>query len=144
MITKSGKDVSLEALTPGEYIVPKGEERFYHCLIEVKQFSRTTGVKQSKPRLQKFGLKAFRKGVRENLVKQGYTITVLHDPSEWIKAHAEQVAQRAQADKAAKEAEIQAKVDAAVAKAIEAYKAAEKAAKAPKKSTKTKAEDSAQ
>ena len=144
MITKSGKDVSLEALTPGEYIVPKGEERFYHCLIEVKQFSRTTGAKQSKPRLQKFGLKAFRKSIRENLVKQGYTITVLHDPSEWIKAHAEQLAQMAQADKAAKEAEIQAKVDAAVAKAIEAYKASEKAAKAPKKTTKTKTEESAQ
>lgn len=143
MITKSGKDVSLEALTPGEYIVPKGEERFYHCLIEVKQFSRTTGVKQSRPRLQKFGLKAFRKDVRENLTKQGYTITVLHDPSEWVKAHAQKVAETKEAGKAAKEAEMQAKIDAAVAKAIEAYKASEKAAKAPKKA-KTKAEESAQ
>lgn len=137
MITKDGRDVAIEQLTPENYIVPKGEERLYHCVIEVRQFSRTTGKKQSHPRVQKFNRKIYEKSVRDSLIKQGYTITVLWNPNEWIKAHAEQKAQSVAAHKAAKEADMQAKIDAAVAKALEAYKAEEKAAKAKKSTKKT-------
>ena len=136
MITKDGRDVAIEQLTPENYIVPKGEERFYHCVIEVRQFSRTTGQKQSHPRVQKFNRKIWEKSVRDNLIKQGYTITVLWNPNEWIKAHAEQKAQAVAVSKAAKEAEIQARINDAVAKAVAEALAAQKAAKPTKKATK--------
>lgn len=133
MIQKDGKDVSIEALTPEQYIVPKGEERYYHCIVEVRQFDRNTGRKLSKARLQKFGKKAFERHIADGLRQQGYTVTVLHNPTEWLKAHEVEV-QKSKAEKeAAKEAEIQARIDAAVAKAIAALKVSEKAAKTPKK-----------
>lgn len=133
MITKDGKDVPVQALTAENYIVPAGEERFYHCLIEVKQFNQRTGERMSRPRVQKFGRKAWSKGVYDNLLRQGYTVTVLHDPTGWWKQQAERKAMSHAKREAAKEAEIQAKVDAAVAKAIADLKAAEKAAKGAKK-----------
>ena len=142
MITKDGRDVAIEQLTPENYIVPKGEERYYHCLVEVRNFSRTTGQKQSRPRVQKFNRKIFERVVRDNLIKSGWTITVLWNPTEWIKANAMQKAQAAAANTAAKEAEIQSRIDAAVAKAVAEALAAQKAAK-PKKTTK-KAEPKAE
>lgn len=141
MITKDGRDVAVEQLTPENYLVPKGEERYYHCLIEVKQYSRTTGAKQSRPRVQKFNRKIFERVVRDNLTQAGWTITVLWNPTEWIKAHAEKVAASKAASKAAKEAEIQSRIDDAVAKAVAQALAAQKAAKPAKKASAKKPAD---
>lgn len=135
MITKDGRDVAIEQLTPENYLVPKGEERYYHCLIEVRNFNRTTGAKLSKPRVQKFNPKIFEKLCRDKMADTGYTITILWNPTEWIKEHKEAVARA----KAERSASIQARIDKAVAEAVAAALAAQKKA-APKKTTK-KAEE---
>lgn len=91
MLVKTGvngetKDVSIFDVTPENYIVPKGEEHLYHCLVEVVKFDSDTGKRLSKPRVQVFGKKAYEEGVYHNLKKHGYTITVLHDPNEYLTA----------------------------------------------------------
>lgn len=118
MITKDGRDTAISNLTAENYIVPKGEEKSYHCVIEVTQYDPKTGRKLSKPRVQKFGKKMFDTHVRASLQKQGYDIRILHDPTAWL---AEQQAAAAQSRKAAAEAKAKAdqeKFDAAVAAAV--------------------------
>ena len=132
MITKDGRDTPIERLTPENYIVPKGEEKDYHAVIEVKAFNPNTGIKISRPRVQKFGRKIFESHVLASLKKQGYTVTILHDPTKWLE---EQAAKKAEAAKAAAEAKAKAEqerfdaaVAAAVAKEMAKREAAEKAA----------------
>ena len=120
------KDVAITDVTPENYIVPSNEQHLYHCIIEVRKFDSETGKRLSVPRIQKFGKKSFENGILDALKKQGYTITVLHDPNEYVKAQAEEKAARTAAQqKAAKETKADAKAKAeAEAKA----KAEEKAA----------------
>ena len=119
MITKDGRDTAIENLTADNYIVPKGEEKYYHAVIEVRQFDPKTGKRLSTPRVQKFGKKAFETYVQASLRKQGYTITILHDPNAWVKEQAEKAA-AAKAEREAAEAKAQQeKFDAAVAAAVE-------------------------
>lgn len=118
MITKDGRDTPIEKLTAGNYIVPAGEEKDYHAVIEVVQYDPKTGKRISRPRVQKFGKKIFEAHVADSLRKQGYTVTILHDPNVWLK---EQAAKREQAAKeaaAAKAKADQEKFDAAVAAAV--------------------------
>lgn len=91
-INKEGKtkDVAITEVTPENYIVPENEKHLYHCIIEVKKFDSETGKRLSIPRVQKFGKKGYENDIADNLKKQGYTITVLHDPNEYIKAKAEE------------------------------------------------------
>ena len=84
------KDVAITDVTPENYIVPSNEQHLYHCIIEVRKFDSETGKRLSVPRIQKFGKKSFENGIAEHLKKQGYTITVLHDPNEYVKAQAEE------------------------------------------------------
>lgn len=106
------KDAKILDVTPENYVVPKGEEHQYHAIIEVQQFNSQTGQRLSIPRLQKFGLKTFEAGgVRSNLIKQGYTVTVLHDPKQWI-AQNKDAAEKAAAENAKRTAEAKAKADA--------------------------------
>ena len=116
MKTKDGKNVTVDKLTADNYAVPAGEELLYHCVIEVVQYDPKTGVKISKPRVQKFGKKTFETLVQKTLRKQGYTVNILHSPEGYAEALAKKKA----------EAE-QAKFDAAVAKAVEAALAKKKA-----------------
>lgn len=122
MITKDGRDTPILKLTPDNYIVPKGEEKAYHVVIEVRQFDQKTGARISKPRVQKFGKKAYENGIAESLRKQGYDLLVLHDPNEWIRTHKEEAAARAkakaEADAKAEQERFDAAVAAAVAKAL--------------------------
>ena len=122
MITKDGRDTPIEKLTAENYIVPKGEEKDYHAVIEVVQFDPKTGKRISRPRVQKFGKKIFEAHVLNSLRKQGYTVTILHDPNVWLKeqaAKAEQAKAEAEAAKAKAEQErFDAAVAAAVAKAL--------------------------
>lgn len=136
MITKDGREVALENLTADQYIVPKGEERLYHCVIEVTNFDRKTGKRLSKPRIQKFGRKMFDAHIYHSLTQQGYDVKILHDPTKWIAEHKAAVAAsrkaKAEAEKAAQQKAFDDAVAAAVAKALaekEAADAAEKAAK---------------
>lgn len=131
MITKDGRDTPIEKLTAENYIVPKGEEKDYHAIIEVRQFDPKTGERLSKPRVQKFGKKIFEAHVFDSLRKQGYTVTILHDPNVWLREQAEKAEQQVKEQAEAKAKEEQAKIDAAVAKALAERDAkAEQAAKA--------------
>lgn len=118
MLTKDGRDTPIERLTPDNYIVPKGEERAYHAVIEVKQFDPKTGKRISTPRVQKFGKKAFESHIANSLRKQGYEILILHDPNAWIKDQQAKAAELAKAEAEAKEKAEQEKFDAAVAAAV--------------------------
>ena len=104
------KDVAIIDVTPENYIVPDNEKHLYHCVIEIKKFDSETGKRLSIPRIQKFGKKGYENIIADNLKKQGYTITVLHDPNEYMKAKAE-ADEKAKAEKA-KAAEEKAKADA--------------------------------
>lgn len=119
------KDVAITDVTPENYIVPSNEQHLYHCIIEVRKFDSETGKRLSVPRIQKFGKKSFENGILDALKKQGYTITVLHDPNEYVKAQAEE---KAAADAKAKaEAEAKAKAEgkaALKAEILEELKAA--------------------
>ena len=112
------KDVAITDVTPENYIVPDNEQHLYHCVIEVRKFDSETGKRLSVPRIQKFGKKGYENGVAENLKRQGYTITVLHDPNEYVKAQAEAKAartaaqQKAAEEKAAADAKAKADADA--------------------------------
>lgn len=121
------KDVAIIDVTPENYIVPDNEKHLYHCVIEIKKFDSETGKRLSIPRIQKFGKKGYENSIAEHLKKQGYTITVLHDPNEYVKAQAEEKAARTAAQQ--KAAEEKAAVDAkAKAEAEAKAKAEEKAA----------------
>lgn len=121
------KDVAITDVTSENYIVPSNEQHLYHCVIEIKKFDSETGKRLSIPRIQKFGKKGYENSIADNLKKQGYTITVLHDPNEYMKAKAE-ADEKAKAEKA-KAAEEKAKADAkAKAEADAKARAEEKAA----------------
>lgn len=141
MITKDGRDTAIENLTAENYIVPKGEEKVYHVVIEMKQFDPRTARRLSTPRVQKFGKKTFDTHVRATLTKQGYSITILHDPSEWLAKHQAEAKAKAEAEAAAKKAEEEKRfreaVAAEVAKQMEALKKEETAAKKVKKAKET-------
>lgn len=82
------KDVPLLEVTPENYIVPEGEENTYHVIQEVTTFDQRTGKRLSRPRIQKYGAKEF-PAIQRILKQQGYVITVLYDPTEWLKEQAE-------------------------------------------------------
>lgn len=129
MITKDGRDTAVENLTPENYLVPKGEEMVYHCVIEVVQYDAKTGKKLSRPRVQKFGKKIFETAVRDSLIKQGYEIKILYNPKEFIKKQAEAAKQSRAAKAQAEQEKFDAAVSAAVAKALAAEKKTKKTSK---------------
>lgn len=88
------KDVNLLQVTQENYIVPDDEKHLYHCRIEVRKFNPETGERLSKPSLQKFGRKFFERNGLHNLRQQGYTVDILYNPTEWIKANKDLLAKR--------------------------------------------------
>lgn len=124
MITKDGREVAIENLTADNYIVPKGEERLYHCVVEVVNFDSKTGKRLSKPRIQKFGRKMFDAHIYHSLLKQGYSVTILHDPTKWIAEHKATIAASKKAQAEAAKAAEQKRFDEAVAAAAEKAAAA--------------------
>lgn len=109
------KDVPLSEVTPANYICPQREERFWHVIQEKKEFDSNTGKRLSRPVLQKYDNKCYAQ-TKKYLTDAGYTLTVVHDPIEWMRqqnearANAQRIAaeRKAQADKAAKAAEREA------------------------------------
>lgn len=126
-------------VTAENYIVPEDEQGVYHCIVEVRKFDPNTGRRLSVPRIQKFGKKEFETLVRDNLRQQGYTVDILHNPTEYLaeKAANEQALKRQAAEQrqAAERAARQAEIDAAVKAALE-KQAAEFEAQAKAKSEK--------
>ena len=78
------KDVPLTEVIPENYIVPAGEENTYHVIQEITTFDQRTGKRLSKPRVQKYGAKEY-KTIARILKQQGYDITVLYDPTDFLK-----------------------------------------------------------
>ena len=139
MITKDGRDTAIENLTPDNYVVPKGEEMAYHCVIEVVQYDNKTGKKISRPRVQKFGKKVFERTVRDSLLKQGYEIKILYNPNDYIKEQAAKAAETAKEKAKAEQEKFDSAVAAAVAKALAAKNA--EPAPEPEKKPGRKAKD---
>lgn len=118
------RDVPITEVTPQNYIVPERERGEYHCIVEVRKFDSETGRRLSIPRIQKFGQKAFETVVLPNLKKQGYTVEILYNPTEYLKQRAkaraaspvQDAVQKALAKQAA---EFQAKQDELIAAAVE-------------------------
>ena len=110
--TKNGTMVSILDVTAENYLAPKGSEMSYHCRIEQKKFDSNTGKRLSTPRIQMFGMKEFENNLLHHLRQQGYTVDILHNPNEWIKANQDRIAKeqaenearrKTEAEKAAKE-----------------------------------------
>ena len=139
------KDVAIIDVTPENYIVPDNEKHLYHCVIEIKKFDSETGKRLSIPRIQKFGKKGYENSIADNLKKQGYTITVLHDPNEYVKAQAEEKAARTAAQQKAAEAKAKAEEKAALkAEILAELKAAGVIPAEPAKETKADAKAKAE
>lgn len=107
----------IEGLTSKNYKVPQGEENVYHCKVEIVEFNKKTGKKMSRPRIQKFGKKIFESVVYDSLLKQGYTVEVLYNPTEYLKQRMAQgktnAAEQKKAEKEKMKAEIIAELQAA-------------------------------
>ena len=150
MLVNTGRDLLITEVTKDNYVVPAGEEQVFHARIEVKKFDSNSGERQSIPRIQKFGPKSF-KTILSNLKKQGYTVDILHDPSEYLatkkQEQEENAAERAQKAKEAAEAKILADREALKAELMAEIKAELKAEtkteakQAPKKEEEAKEED---
>lgn len=108
MITKDNKDLSILEITPENYVVPKGEERFYHVKMEIKSFDQHTGERLSHPFIQKFARVDFEGGMMSLLRQQGYDMVILHDPKAWMEKYAAELNKT----RAQKEAEAKAKAEA--------------------------------
>lgn len=105
------KDVNILEVTPENYIVPKGEESSYHCRIEQKSFDRSTGKRESRPRIQKFEAKMWPM-LSRNLKLQGWSIDILYDPTDYLRRQAELAEQtEEQRIKARQEAEAKRKAE---------------------------------
>lgn len=117
------KDVAVTEVTAQNYICPDNERGIWHAIIEVRKFDPNTGARMSRPRVQKFDDKCWRM-VKEQLRLQGYTVTILHDPTQYI---AEQADKAKNAEKARREAQqdaINKAVSEALAKQAEQQQAA--------------------
>ena len=110
MLTKDGKDVDIIKIDADNYKVPAGEEYLYHVKIEVKKFNPDSGARMSRPRIQIFGAKEYETTVKNDLVRQGYTLDVLHDPTEWLKQQEAAKAKAAEETKAAEKAALKAEI----------------------------------
>lgn len=146
MKTKEGKDVSIEQITAENYVVPKGEELHFHVKLEIGQrFNPMTGERVSKPTIQKFGLKEWSGLVATSLRKQGYVITVLHDPRAVIEQYKVEQARKAEAARIAEaeraERERQQLKEQLRAELLEELKAEMKGKEESEKEKKGKTED---
>lgn len=120
------KDVAVAEVTKENYIVPQNEQGLYHCKMELVKFNEDTGVKVSKPSIQKVGKRAFESIMQKQWKAYGYTIEILHDPTEWLAKHSasNNLSQQALIDMAVKNALAQQKaaydkqLEEAVAKAM--------------------------
>lgn len=99
-------------MTKDTYEVPASEKHLYHVKQELTEFDRSTGKRMSRPVIQKYGKRMFERVVYDDLKAQGYTIEVLHDPNEWLKAEAERKQTEAEMARINAEAEAQAAKEA--------------------------------
>ena len=87
------KDVPISEVNAANYIVPKGEEGSWHVIQEIPSYHQRTGKRLSVPRVQKYGVKEF-KDMQRLLRQQGYELTILHDPTDYLAKLEEEKAER--------------------------------------------------
>lgn len=125
MLVKNGKglkDVPVSEITADNYVITDDKERgLYHCKIEMRRYDASTGKTLSRPRIQKFGKKVFETNIVKNLARQGYTIDVLYNPTEYLEEQAIKRADLAKEAQKAKDAALQAKIDAGIKEGIAKY-----------------------
>ena len=92
------KDVPIREVTAANYIVPAGEENAYHVLQDIPRYDPRTGKPLSTPRIQKYGAREF-KDLSRNLKQQGYELTILYDPTEYLRKQAEELEKKMRAGK---------------------------------------------
>ena len=78
---EKSKNTPVLKKTKANYVPEPGTEQNYHAKIEVKAFDGQSGKRLSKPNVQIFAPKAF-KTFKEQAVGLGYTVDILHDPTE--------------------------------------------------------------
>lgn len=80
VVEQDNKVVEQDEETEG-YVVPEGEEDLYHVeLCDKIQFDPITGKRVAKPFVQKYNAKIWAT-IYDALTKQGYNMTILHDPT---------------------------------------------------------------
>lgn len=109
------KDVEVTEVTAQNYIVPENEKHLFHVKIEQKAFNQNTGARLSKPRVQKFGAKMFRRCLND-LQRQGYSVEMLYNPTEYL---ATLEKEKISIQKSIAKAERKKEIDEAVAAALE-------------------------
>lgn len=76
---------AIDKVNASNYVVPKGEERYYHVKLEVPQHDPHTGEKVSFPYIQKFTAKMYKARLSRTLKLRGYKTEILYDPTEYLK-----------------------------------------------------------
>ena len=84
------KDVPIREVTAANNIVPAGEENAYHELEDIPRYDPHTAKPLSPPRIQKYGAREF-KDLSRTLKQQGYELTILYDPTEYLRKQAEEL-----------------------------------------------------
>lgn len=128
------------------YKVPRGEEKYYHCLMEIKAFRLSQygePVKISSPFIQKFEPKWFKSVGYHELKQQGYSIEILHDPYEYEAKESEEAKAEAEAKAKAEADAMMQQLRADIEREVRAELAAEAAEAKPeaKRGRKPKEED---
>jgi len=111
------KDVNIMDVTSENYIVPENEKHLFHVKMEQKAFNPNTGVRLSRPFIQKFGTKTWQH-LKGNFKGNNYTMEVLYDPTDYNNAVEENRANMKKAHATLAEARHKASIDEAVAKAL--------------------------
>lgn len=110
------KDVEVTEVTAQNYIVPENEKHLFHVKIEQKAFNPTSGKRLSKPRVQKFGVKMFKRCL-DDIQRQGYTVEMLYNPTEYLaNLEKEKISVQKSIAKAERKKEIDEAVNAALKK----------------------------
>lgn len=116
------KDVQIKDVTAENFIVQKGEERYYHVKLTKVDFNKK-GKDNSKTYIKKFAARVYESPIGESIRKEYDNCEVLHNPKEWL----ENERNANEARKSAQIAQAQADADAKAIQDREALKASLKA-----------------
>lgn len=82
MQTRQGKNVPISELKKETYLVQPEEAHLYHVRIERVRFDSKTGKRLSSPTIQMVGHRQFEQSTKRALESLGFTMDILHDPTE--------------------------------------------------------------
>ena len=118
LIDGKEKDVKVDEVNAGNYIVPENEKHLFHVKQEIKSFDQKTGKKISVPVVQKYGVKTY-PTVKRQLTLQGWEIEELYNPTAFLNEQKQKIVKAKEAQKLAQEKALQEKIDLSVKEALE-------------------------